>query len=91
MRVRKVFLTPNIEELKQTPEDMYVEHNSSGSDNDNISESSLTVEDGTKDLTKNKGNFVLAIALLSIYELLYVKYRKSLCRNPHFVVTPTLS
>ena len=67
MRVRKVFLTPNIEELKRAPEDTYAEHNSSGSDNDNTSEISLTVEDGTKDLTKNKGNFALAIVLLSIY------------------------
>ena len=74
MMVRKVCLTTNIEELKQTPEDLNVEHYSSGSDNDNTSEISLTIEDGTKDLTKNKGKFALAIVLLSIYELYYVKY-----------------
>ena len=65
---------PNIEELKQTPEDLNVEHNSSGSDNDDTSEISLTVEDGTKDLMENKGKFTLAIVMLSIYELYYVKY-----------------
>ena len=68
------FLTPNIEELKQTPEDLNVEHYSSGSDNDDTSEISLTVEDGTKDLMKNKGKFALAITLLSIYKLSYDKY-----------------
>ena len=74
MKVRKVFLTPNIEELKQTPEDLNVEYHSSGSDDDNISETSLIVEDGAKDLTKNKGNFTLAIVLSSIIEVSYVKY-----------------
>ena len=75
MRVRKVFLTPNIEELNQIPEDLNVEHHSSGSDSDNTSEISLTVEDGTKDLMKNIGKFTLAVVLSWIIELSYDKYK----------------
>ena len=55
-------------------EDLNVEHYSSGSDGDNMSETSLTVEDGTKDLMKNKGNFTIAFVLSLKNELSYVKY-----------------
>ena len=53
---------------------MNVEHHSSGSDSDNTSEISLTVEDGTKDLMKNIGKFTLAVVLSWIIELSYDKY-----------------
>ena len=71
----KIGLTyPNIEELKQIQEDLNVEHYSSGSDIEDTSEISLTVEDGTKDLMKNKGNFTIAFVISLNNELSYVKY-----------------
>ena len=39
------------------PGDLNVELYASGSDDDSLSETSLLIEDGTKVLIKNKGNF----------------------------------